>query len=122
MSTATVTGIRPVSCAIPVENLDDGERRRLLEWLAREGVYGLHPLPGAAVTVLAAAWASPSLTAAEAAAKWGDVVDEWDRWQAVESGEPDFRDVCPQMARADLDAAFTDLARGTSTYRGARQS
>ena len=110
----TVLAERPV--------LDRETRRELLEWLAAEGVNGLHPVPAAGVPSLVREWASPSLTAAQAAAKWDDLMDETDRLAAVRSGEPylDIAGVDEDMCAGDRLAALSDLLDGTSTYRGTR--
>jgi hypothetical protein len=73
-----------------------------------------------ALSVLVAAYASGQLRPAEASAGFEAYLSEYRRWQAVEAGEPEWRDLEPGLAEADLAAALNDLLDGTDTYRGER--
>lgn len=116
----TPLALRPATCLRAVPMLSRDERRCLLERLAEDTCTGVPPDPKV-TGILLAALASEALTPAEAAAKWGDVLAEYDRWAAYEAGEPLLRDMQPGLAAADLDAAVNDITDGTDTYRGARR-
>jgi hypothetical protein len=123
VSTATVTPIRPpeVTCLRALRLLPEDRRRELLEELASAIVVGPHPPPvPEVVEVQVIAWSSPSLSPTQAMERWGDVLGEADRLNAVEANEPEWRDVCPQMCRDDYEAAVGDLVNGTDRYRGDR--
>lgn len=100
--------------------LDRETRKRGLSWLAAEGVNGLHPVEAATVSLLAAALASPSLTAREAVAKWADYLAEADRLAVLRDSDADCRGLDEDMCREDEAAALDDLLDGTDTYRGTR--
>ena len=116
---ATVTDLRPSTRSIQVPALSRDRRRCELERLAEEMTIGVPPSV-TALSVLVAAYASGQLRPAEASAGFEAYLSEYRRWQAVEAGEPDYRDVEPQMAEADLTAALNDLLDGTNSYRGTR--
>ena len=121
MSTDTLT-ILPRAAALAFSPSGDrDDRKRMLTWLAAEGVNGLHPVAPSTVPLLAAALASPSLTAAEAVAKWVAFLDEWELLDRVRGGDPEFRDFDEATRAADTDAALNDICDGTSTYTGARR-
>ena len=108
---------RTVLRAVPLLSRD--ERRCLLEGLAEDACLGTPPAE-AIVTTLLAAFASEALSPDEAAAKWGDVLAEYERWAAYEAGEPMWRDLEPGLAAADLACALNDLTDGTNTLTGDR--
>jgi hypothetical protein len=125
MSAGTITTLptpltlRPATILRPVPLLSREQRRCLLEELAGDECIGT-PHGDAIVTTLLAAFASEALTPADAQAKWGDFISETNRLNAVEAGEPDYRDVCPQMCRSDYEASLNDLLDSTDSYRGTR--
>lgn len=111
--------LRPATILRQVPLLSRDERRCLLEKLAGDECIGT-PLGDAIVTILLAAVASEALTPGEANAKWCDFISEAHRLGDVEAGEPDYRDVCPQMCRSDYEASLNDLLDSTDSYRGQR--
>lgn len=119
--TATVTAIRAPQATrlVPLPLLSRAQRRTELERLSEECTIGVPPSE-AAQNILAAAFAHPSLKAADVAQRWADFLGEVRRVQAVEANEPDFRDVSPQMCHEDCEAALGDLVDGTDRYRGDR--
>lgn len=111
--------LRPATILRQVPLLSRDERRCLLEGLAQDACLGTPPAE-AIVTTLLAAFAGEALTPAEAQARWVDFISEARRLGDVEAGEPDYRDVCPQMCRSDYEAAINDLLDATDSYRGTR--
>lgn len=111
--------LRPATILRPVPLLSRDERRCLLEGLAQDACLGTPPAEAIVATLLAV-FASEALTPVEAQAKWADVLAEYQRWAAVEAGDPYFRDLQPGLAAADLACAINDLTDGTTTLTGAR--
>jgi hypothetical protein len=118
MTVATVTPIRrpPGQHLIAVRVLSRAERRTELERLAEDATLSVPPSDRSR-GVLLAAYACPGLTPEQAEAKWDDYIGEVRRVQSAEAGEPDFRDLEPELAQADCVAALNDILDGTETYR-----
>ena len=122
MSVTDLAGVRHVTPAtrlVPAEAASRADRLAELEALADTVTLGAPPSPRS-LRLQVCAWACDRLTPREAMARWDDYVSEVRRVQAVEAGEPYFRDVCPQTCREDEAAALADLLDGGNTYRGQR--
>lgn len=121
--TATITALRkPLPTrllALPMLPRED--RAAALAELAAEHVTGTRPHP-ARTEAEVRVFAHPSLSGEAALRAWEDYVGEEHRVQAVEAGEPFWRDLEPGLAQQDRDAALADLLDGTSTYHGGRTS
>jgi hypothetical protein len=110
---------RPLTISRQMPNLARDERRCLLANLASDCTLGVTPEP-AVLSVVVQAFASGSLSPAQAMACWADYLGEVRRVQAIEAGEPEWRDLEPGLAHEDCAAALNDLLDGTNTYRGQR--
>jgi hypothetical protein len=116
--TATNVIQLPVTRQVAVPSLTRDERRAALETLASNQVTGT-PVDAWQALLIASALASASLTPAQAAAKWNDVLGEYARFAGWSADDPDFRDL-PGFYEEDLAAALDDLTDGTNRYRGQR--
>lgn len=114
----TVTALHPTR-VITVPALSRARRRTELERMVEDATIGVPP-SATAMSVLLSAYASERLSGTEADAKWGDLISEARRLQAVEAGEPEWADLQPGLAEADYAAALNDLIDGTDSYRGTR--
>jgi hypothetical protein len=121
MTAGTVTYMtaQTVTRLIPAEYAPRADRKRELEDLADLVTLGTPPSERS-VRLQVLAWASERWSPQAAMQRWAWLIDEVDRRQAVEAGEPCTRGVSAQMCREDEAAALADLLDGTDHYRGDR--
>ena len=116
---ADVRHVTPATRLLRTEAAPREDRADELNALAEIVTLGVTPSPRS-LRLQVCAWSCDRLMPREVMARWDDFVSEVRRVQAVEAGEPYFRDLQPGLAHADCAAALADLLDGTDTYRGER--